>query len=243
MVGWYRADAHEEPKSNSDVAGYTSISESTISRQNKFLTDIGILEKEGQQRKLTDTGLKITKNLAMAQEGPAKREFRTLLENMELTDQLHSIVEMNGPLEEEALLKELASITGFDNEGRHKTGLRSLADLYEWAGYFETSDGHYKAVPLEELEEEESSEKSEHIEKKDKDSRTIVKKASTRSDIEVSISLEVSTDDSDQDIIDTIKAIRQGLKANTGEVSGEDVEEVSQIFSKGPETGDKDQSS
>lgn len=242
MIGWYRAGADEEPKSNSDVEGYTNISKSTISRQNKFLTQLGILKKEGHKRQLTEEGTEITQALARNQDKKAKRLLRPLLEDIELTEQIHSIMEISGPLSEEEVIEEMASITGHDTEERRvKTGLRAFIHLYEWVGYFESDDGQYHAVSRSELEEP----SVETIETDEGNDTTADETGSThgvdgpatphsmqtqsRPPITgggLNITVEISADHGPKDIRNAIIAIREGLQYDLDQSTNENSDEL-----------------
>ena len=56
ISGWNRARADEKPMSANIVAGKTSLSVKSVSRQTRFLLQIGFLEKENQGYTLTKRG-------------------------------------------------------------------------------------------------------------------------------------------------------------------------------------------
>jgi hypothetical protein len=223
IIGWYRAGADTEPQSNGDVEDFTSISKSTVSRQNKFLTELGILQEDGRKRRLTESGIELAEALAKGDSIKAKEKMRSILDEWALTERFYSIVDMSGPMAEDEMEQELASITGREREGRSATGLSTLVSLYEWAGFFEYDENkeEYRALPKPErpsTEQSEPSQKKESASQTDgsdhqsETSSTSVERV--ESDFPIQISVEISGDDDPANVEELIKSIRRGLNAS-----------------------------
>lgn len=240
IAGWYIAGAYEEPKSNSDVERYTGTNKSTISRNNTFLSNIGILEKDGHHRALTDSGSKVGEALSNDDEREAKRQMVSCLESWEFTDPFESVVNLNQPLTEEELAQQVASITEHELEGRATTGIHALIELYEWAGFLQEQDNHYRwTEPSISGVKDQSPQKQEASTQSNPSSQTSQPdtEASPQSNIPSSmtepvvsnsleIQLEISGDANPQNVKKLVKSVRLGLLEDLDEIeqSTEDIE-------------------
>ena len=61
IAAWNRADVVERAQNAKQVAEKAEFKTKTIERQQRFLLQVGFLEKEGRKYKLTATGLKFSK--------------------------------------------------------------------------------------------------------------------------------------------------------------------------------------
>lgn len=139
IAGWSAVGAASEPTSTSAVEEVTGISDA-VSRQTRFLEEVGVLEAEGQQHRLTDRGEALASALAADEPERARETARDLLEEWSVTGEILGVLHGN-PTDEAAMVPLVAAITGQDPEAsRVRSGITTLLDLYERAGLL-TRDG------------------------------------------------------------------------------------------------------
>ena len=144
IEGFYEAGEVGELVEEEDVEEESEYGIDVISRQKKFLADIGILDKDGYDYTLLEPGKQIGRALAFDRESEAKEHFANLLDDWDVTSQLEEDLgeEVH---DREEVLDSLAFISETDlSNRRNKTGLSALVDIYEWLGIISTnSDNEY----------------------------------------------------------------------------------------------------
>lgn len=144
LAGWYEAGAAEEPVHTGTVAERVGHPDATA-RQTRFLESIGVLESvDDQQHRLTDRGTPLAAALAADDPDRAREHAYGLLAGWPLTARARDLLR-GGPLAGDDLLGRLASFADADLEAsRDRVGLRTLVDLWAWAGALDrTEDGRY----------------------------------------------------------------------------------------------------
>jgi hypothetical protein len=143
LSGWAAVGAAAEPRHTADVESVVDVSDA-VSRQTRFLEDVGILEAEGQKHRLTADGQAVAGALATDDDERARAAFRELLTAWPPTESLRGVVRDN-PTPTDELVAVLAGLTGSDvDTSRVRSGLTTLLDLYEWAGLLgRDDDGRY----------------------------------------------------------------------------------------------------
>lgn len=144
IAGWGEVGAVEEPTYTTAVEDVTSISDA-VGRQTRFLEEIGVLEPHKQKHRLTDAGGKLASALTAGRDERARTQARELLSNWELTEDVRGVVE-GYPMGEADLIPITAQLAGVDlGTSRVETGIRTLLDLYEWAGLLDRdAQGRYR---------------------------------------------------------------------------------------------------
>lgn len=244
--GWYRVGAHKEGKRTSDVEEETGIT-NHVGRQNEFLVSIGILSKEGYDRKLTEEGYNLAEALVIDDVPTAKSEMRSLLENWDFTDLLKRYFKANEPIDQDSLSKKVCDIVGKDPEGK-TTGVHALIDTYEWAGVIELNEsGEYtlskekkkteegkKTEPQEEKTGELGSSKEQELARSDEVNSKPPERQVLREteDAQFQINLNLSGEENPEKVAKLIKRIRVALEKDMDEIeiadkshSGEGLEE------------------
>jgi len=134
IVGWYRSKAHEAPSSISEVNKRTGVETTTVSRQNAFLQDVGLLQKEGNLFRLTEMGASYAKFLDFGQIEEAKRTLRTILSEWKGFQQVYDYLDLKGPLSREELADRIGLASDKKPVGGTKTGINAIIDLLLFAG-------------------------------------------------------------------------------------------------------------
>ncbi|NIC00051.1 hypothetical protein [Halobacterium sp. R2-5] len=144
VAGWEAVGAAAEPKHTADVEDATGLADA-VGRQTRFLEDVGVLEADGQEHRLTERGQALAGALAVGDDGRARERARGLLADWPVTETVRGVVRGN-PSDEGELVPIVAAVTGHDPEAsRVRSGVTTLLDCYDWAGILERDeDGRYR---------------------------------------------------------------------------------------------------
>ncbi|MFB6137515.1 MAG: hypothetical protein ABEJ42_04135 [Halobacteriaceae archaeon] len=143
VVGWADAGADEEPVYTADVAEGTGLGD-VVRRQTRFLEDLGVLEPDGQRRRLTDEGTALAEALAAVDEEAATNRWGNLLETWPFADEVRGVLREN-PTDREALVPVVAALAGADLDARRqRTGVETLLDLCERSVVLAREDDRYR---------------------------------------------------------------------------------------------------
>lgn len=233
IEGYYEAAEVGEVVEDEDVEEESEYSDDVISRQKKFLADVGILDKDGYDYTLLEPGYQVGRALAFDRESDAKEVFRELLKQWEVTGQLKEDLD-DREIDEEGVVDSLAYLTETDlSSPRKKTGLSALVDIYSWTKILsETDNGKYRlsSEPQRESQEAESTEDRGELQESTGQGST--ERESTTSSTEqaqsisanhssqkttiadgtVSVDVELSGDEDPQNVKELIIAVREGLQ-------------------------------
>lgn len=134
IVGWYRSKAHETPTQISEVNKRTGIDETTISRQNGFLQDVGILQKEGVMFRLSPQGADYARFLDFGQLEEAKYVLRMLLLDWKNFRQIYDYIDLKGPLQKAELAQRIGLAAEKQPVAGARTGIFAVIDLLLFSG-------------------------------------------------------------------------------------------------------------
>ncbi|GAD51768.1 hypothetical protein MBEHAL_0528 [Halarchaeum acidiphilum MH1-52-1] len=139
VAGWYAAGASEGATQTSAVEDATGISDA-VSRQTAFLADVGVLDVDGRDHRLTERGADLAAALANDRQADARAAFRDLLAEWAPTRRVRALLD-GEPMSATDLLPVLAGLAGHDpDRERVRVGLRTLLDLWTWAGVLDRTD-------------------------------------------------------------------------------------------------------
>ena len=232
IEGYYEAGEVDELVDQEDVVPETDLGEDVIRRQKKFLADIGILEKDGYDYTLLESGNQIGRALAFDRESNAKENFKQLLVGWDVTSELQGDLG-DDEYDREDVIDSLAYITETDSSNdRKRTGLSALIDLYQWTGILsENSDGKYH-VPNpgsreEEIKSETEANSDESQDNDESDTKQTVQLSENSdpsdtnvspsiqevadSDGRISIDINLSGEENPQNVENLILSVRRGL--------------------------------
>ncbi|GAA0299104.1 hypothetical protein [Halarchaeum salinum] len=139
VAGWYAAGASEGATQTSAVEDATGISDA-VSRQTAFLADIGVLDVDGSDHRLTERGTDLAAALANDRQADARTAFRDALADWPPTRRVRALLD-DEPMATHELLPVLAGLTGHDlDRERVRVGLRTLLDCWTWAGVLDRTE-------------------------------------------------------------------------------------------------------
>jgi len=124
----------------SDVAAKSALDKTQISRNNRFLVDLGVLEG-GKKKGLTEPGLRLARAIANNIVDEIRNEWKALLLSCSpVVDILDMIKVQKGVLSQD-LMGRMASSLGLTVESKNKIGLNTLATLLRTAELTDLLDG------------------------------------------------------------------------------------------------------
>lgn len=137
VIGYLKVGADQEEKRYSEVGTVANVSENNVSLNAKFLKSIGILEGSRGRFKLTSKGAQYAQSLDWGRLNEANKLLRELLKDRLITQRSLGYVDINKPVEREALVGQIAVIAGVRRESRFETGIRGFVDMLVTSGLLE----------------------------------------------------------------------------------------------------------
>lgn len=135
----------DEPSSNAEISKLAGLAKSTISRNNKFLVTVGILE-DGQKKKPTDVGQKLARALEHGRESEIQKYWRQVVTgNPFLSDQIAAVRIQKG-IEADDLPDRILYNSDASKNKYTETGARAVADVLVKAGLLKAVDGAYQVA-------------------------------------------------------------------------------------------------
>lgn len=113
----------------------------TISRNNKFLFEAGVLEGTTQNRQLSDVGSVLAQALQHDQEEEARSAWRAIVESTEFLSQVLSAVRVRNGMDAESLHSHIAFSSGRPKSKVTVTGARTVAAILQASGLLQDRDG------------------------------------------------------------------------------------------------------
>tara|TARA_R110002049_G_C9121973_1_gene558444 strand:- start:222 stop:965 length:744 start_codon:yes stop_codon:yes gene_type:complete len=144
-----------------EIAKLTGLNKFAISGNNKFLSDIGLIQG-GRAKSVTDLGTKLARALDHSQVQDAKRCWSDSVSSNEGVSRLVTVVRIKGGMSVDDLAAHILYVSGQGNNGKNRTGSRTVVEILIQADLLENVDGTLKvATPsAESMPEKEDSEKA-----------------------------------------------------------------------------------
>lgn len=207
LKAYYLEGAHNDAVTTSAVENTLGTSD-IVGRQTAFLTEIGILEKEGTKRRLTETGEKISEAIMAENDELAKSLFATNLQDWEFVVDITKFVQMR---DDGASRDSLAEFLDANASSSDRTGINSLIDILTWSGVLEKAEDGFivgSSTPANhDIDDPISGEDGKPTTKNDFGGRW-----ADSSNIDISIHLELPQGDSVDDVEKKVAAIRRALE-------------------------------
>jgi hypothetical protein len=122
------------------VAKIVGMHTTSISQNNKFLTDLGLIE--GTKRKsATELGKRLGRALDHNQSADIRRYWIEGVQTNDKVSGLVTTVRIRGGMTETDLSDHILYVSGQSNNARNRTGARCVVDVLLAAGLIEESDG------------------------------------------------------------------------------------------------------
>lgn len=147
---------------NDDVAKVAAISSTIVSRNNKFLKQIGVLQG-GNSRSLTERGTALAKALEFEMPDEIASGWRSLAEEHEFFQNILSAIRIRSGMEESALKAHIAYTAGESKSSNVMTGAGAVIDMLRAAGLITPKDGDYVVAEIRPSETRQVAEDREEI--------------------------------------------------------------------------------
>ncbi|WP_417546362.1 hypothetical protein [Marinobacter sp.] len=133
-----------------ELAKLTGLNKFAISGNNKFLSDISIIQG-GRTKSSTDLGIKLARALDHSQVQDAKKNWSDAVSSNEEVSKLVTVVRIKGGMSVDDLAAHILYVSGQGNNGKNRAGSRTVVEILIQAGLLENLDGTLKvATPSDE---------------------------------------------------------------------------------------------
>lgn len=137
IKGYSHAPENSNLKSLSNLTGLHS---TIISRNNKFLTDIGIISG-GMKKTATDLGRRLGRALDHKQAEDGRSYWKEAIQTNEKVSGLVTTVRIKGGMLDKDFYSHVLYVSGHTNNAGNKTGARCIVDVLLTAGLLHEADG------------------------------------------------------------------------------------------------------
>lgn len=133
-----------------EIAKLTGLNKFAISGNNKFLSDIGLIEG-GRAKSSTDLGVKLARALDHSQIQDAKQCWSDAVSSNEGVSRLVTVVRIKGGMSIDDLAAHILYVSGQGNNAKNRAGSRTVVEILIQADLLENVDGALKvATPSDE---------------------------------------------------------------------------------------------
>lgn len=133
--------SHAPDNSSLDsLSKLTGLHSTIISRNNKFLTDIGLISG-GMKKTATDLGKRLGRALDHKQAEEGRRYWKEAVQTNEKVSGLVTTVRIKGGMSEKDFSDHVLYVSGQKNNSGNRTGARCIVDVLLDAGLLQEADG------------------------------------------------------------------------------------------------------
>ncbi len=128
-----------------EIAKLTGLNKFAISGNNKFLSDIGLIEG-GRAKSVTNLGSKLARALDHSQVQDAKRCWSNAVSSNEGVSKLVTVVRIKGGMSVDDLAAHILYVSGQGNNAKNRAGSRAVVEILIQADLLENVDGTLKVA-------------------------------------------------------------------------------------------------
>ena len=126
--------------SPADVSKLIGIHETQVSRSNKFLLAIGVIDG-GQKKKCTPLGAKIGRAIHFGEAGPTIEGWREIYHSTDFLQKIVSSIRIRKGMDESALISHIAFTSGNPKNASAMAGAGAVIEILKEAGAIEENGG------------------------------------------------------------------------------------------------------
>ena len=154
-----------------DLAQLTGINKTIISKNNKFLSELGLIKgvKGGRMKSPTSLGTKLGRALGHSQQSNISESWLDAIRRNETFSQLEGTIRIQGGMSEEKFTAHILYASGQKKTSVNRTGAKTISDILITSGLLEQQDGQFQIAKSITDIPEESEEPAEHTEEPLKD--------------------------------------------------------------------------
>ncbi len=138
-------DVFNEPKGPADVASAAAMNPTELSRNNRFLVAIGVIEG-GKKKIITEQGRALASALQYDIEGDVRDLWRAVADNSEFLQKVLSAVRIRKGMELTSLQSHVAYSAGQTKTKKVLTGAGAVVEILKAAGLLQEEDGKLVAI-------------------------------------------------------------------------------------------------
>lgn len=128
-----------------ELSHSSGVSRSNISRNNAFLTAIGVVEG-GQKKGITSLGAQLARALDHGIDSEITRSWREIVEGTEFLSKMVSAVRIRKGMDPSSLVSHIAYSAGESKSSRVATGARAIVDILVSSGLLQPDGDHLAAA-------------------------------------------------------------------------------------------------
>lgn len=125
-----------------DIGNLAGLHKTVVSRNNKFLTEIGLVQG-GQKKSATELGKRLGRTLEHAQSDDERKAWHEAVQSNEPLSSVMTTVRIKGGMSEEDLTKHVLYVSGQSNNAGNKTGARCVQDVLVASALLTETDGRF----------------------------------------------------------------------------------------------------
>jgi hypothetical protein len=129
-----------EQASLDQLSKLTGLHSTVISRNNKFLSDVGLISG-GMKKSASELGRRLGRALDHGQDADARRYWREAVQTNEKVSGLVTTVRIKGGMTEKDFSSHVLYVSGQKNNSGNKTGARCVVDVLVTAGLLAEENG------------------------------------------------------------------------------------------------------
>jgi len=227
VKGYLEAGALDSEVTLEKIMRSTALTGSMISRNHKFLSSIGILERVGKYYKLTRDGKEQALAFQYEDSASVREIWRRLIVGNDVLRGIVSAVRVRGEMSEEALQQHIGMVLEAPRSKKNLTGIRTLISILVEAEALKDIGGNFRVSPEfdmrvrdEERPSESENERKGPTQEAPSEGEKQGEKKHAGIVLNVSVSVALSADSTDEDIRDIAEKVRQ-LQKHLSEATAE----------------------
>ena len=146
-----------------DVSKKVGMLSTFISRNTKFLGDLGLLTT-GAQKQATDAGRRYARALEHKQEDAARKLLADLVKQNEFLSDLVTTIRIKNGMQSSDFTQHILYAANQANNGANRTGANAIEDLLVESGLVEESDGQLAVATAPSTEDDDAAQRDREAE-------------------------------------------------------------------------------
>lgn len=208
IIALYNSKAHEKAVNRSKIAEITDLDQNNISRAFSFLISIKVIQKEGNNVKLTEEGSNYARNIALNFVNESIAILNKLLRNNEIVQKIIGYLQVHKSIKNDELKRMIVKFSKKSIKSDYEKAAGTLVDMLLFSKIL-NEDNEVITLSLDELFIEDSlmEVKPQIIDKKP------VTKIDEQEVVQYQINFNINTDRSldTESITKMIKAVKKGI--------------------------------
>jgi hypothetical protein len=126
----------------SDVASLAGVDTTTVSRNNKFLAEIGLIQG-GMKKTITELGKRLSRSIEHEHHEDERAAWAEAVSSNEAVSAILTTVRIKGGMTDNDLARHILYVSDQNNTSSNKTGARCIQDIFVAGGLLDEVDGKF----------------------------------------------------------------------------------------------------